>query len=275
MLEGQVSPQEVRNPIVSRVGWFLLAYSLVGILLVNLLVLRGQTKTYDIIQNLDFAMYVIIAAMMAVARTSLRAFRIDRFSVFLFIAFGTVLRIPPQSALSSAYGPIYYAFGLIALALVGVVLRSRENRAGLAGTDWRWLVLGPFLGVVLALVLGTLASVFSRGNIRLQAAWPVTTGGLFLTFLYHMGHSAILEEPAFRGFLWGYLEQHRWHPASIWQLQAVVFWLAHLRYLEHPFTFWVALPIGGLVFGWLSWKSKSISASLLAHAAYNTVGAFF
>ena len=241
----------------------------------NLLVFLGQIENYDIVQNLDLAVYFIIAAMMLVARTSLREFRIDRFSIIVFIVFGTVLRIPPQSALSSAFGPIYYAFGLVALVLAVVIFRSRQNRAGFARTDWRWLVFGFFLGVVMALVLGTLASVFTRGNIRLQAAWPITAGGFVLTFFYHMGHSAILEEPAFRGLLWGYLEQHRWHSASIWQLQAVLFWLAHVRYIERPFTFWIALPVGGLIFGWLSWKSRSISASLLAHAAYNTVGAFF
>lgn len=189
--------------------------------------------------------------------------------------FGGVLRIPPPSAVSTAIDPIYYAFGLIALLLVGVLLRSRPYRGRWAATDWRWLVLGLLLGVAEVLVFAILGPLFSGESIRLRPTWPITTGGLFVTFLYQMGHTAILEEPLFRGFLWGYLEHRRWHPAYIWQLQAVVFWLAHLRYIERPFTFWVALPIGGLVFGWPSWKSKSISASLLAHAAYNTVGAFF
>ena len=126
MLEGQASPQGERDPIVSRVRWFLLAYLLVGILLVNLLVLLGLTENYDDVQKLELAVYVITAAMMAVARTSLRDFRIDRFSIILFIVFGTVLRIPPQSALSSAFGPIYYAFGLIALLLAGVVKTQME-----------------------------------------------------------------------------------------------------------------------------------------------------
>lgn len=275
MPEGQVSPQEERDPTVSRVGWLLLAYFLVRVPIINLSVLGGLTENYDFVQKLDLAEYVMIAAMIVVARKSLRDFRIDRLSVILFILFGSILRIPPQVELGSAFGPIYFVFGLTALGLGVVVFRSRQNRAGLAGMDWRWLVVGLLSGVVLALVLGTFGSVISRGSIRLQPAWPITTGGLFLTFLYQMGHSAILEEPAFRGFLWGYLERHRLHPASIWQLQAVLFWLAHLRYLDRPFTLWIALPVGGLVFGWLSWKSRSISASLLAHAAYNTIGAFF
>lgn len=275
VLEGQASPQEKRNPIVSRIGWFLLAYLLVGILLVNLLVLLGQIETYDIIQKLDFAVYAITAAMMAVARKSFRDFRIDRLSIILFIVFGTVLRIPPPSAVASAIDPTYYAFGLIALVLAVVVHRSRKIRGRWASTDWRWLVMGAFSGLVLVPVFAILGPLFSGESIRLRPAWPITTGALFLTFIYQMGHTAILEEPVFRGFLWGYLEQRRWHPAYIWQLQAALFWIAHLRYYERPFTLWVALPVGGLLFGWLSWKSRSISASLLAHAVYNTVGAFF
>jgi membrane protease YdiL (CAAX protease family) len=239
------------------------------------LVLRGLTENYDTAQRLELAVYVISAAMLAVARTSFREFRIDRLTLILFIVFGTVLRIPSPSEVTTPSDPIYYAYGLIALALAIVVIRSRQFRGRWARTNWRWLVLGLFLAVVLGLFLATVASVFSRLSIALLPARQITTGAFFLTFLSEMGHSAILEEPAFRGLLWGYLEQRGWHPASIWQFQAALFWLAHLRYIDTPFTFWIAVPAGGLLLGWLSWKSKSISASLLAHAAYNSLGALF
>ena len=275
MQEAPATIQEERHPIVGRIGWLLLAYFLIRIPLVNLLVLGGLTESYDLVQKLELASYVICAAMMAVASKSFRDFRIDRLSIILFIVFGTVLRIPPPSAVSTAIDPIYYAFGLIALVLAVVVLRSRQFRGRWARTNWRWLVLGLLLEVGLGLFLATVASVFSRLSIALQQAQQITTGAFFLTFLFEMGHSAILEEPAFRGFLWGYLEQRGWHPASIWQFQAALFWLAHLRYIDTPFTFWIAVPAGGLLLGWLSWKSKSISASLLAHAAYNSLGALF
>jgi membrane protease YdiL (CAAX protease family) len=103
----------------------------------------------------------------------------------------------------------------------------------------------------------------------------VTAGGLLIGFLSFLGNSAVLEEPAFRGFLWGYLEDFRWKPIQIWLLQAAMFLLAHLRYIDRPFTFLVAVPAAGLLFGWLSWKSRSIAASLVAHAAYNSIATYF
>lgn len=260
MQEAPATTQEERHPIVRGIGWLLLIYFLIRIPLVNLLVLRGLAENYDLVQKIEFAVYVLSAAMMAVTRNSFRDFRIDRLSIILFIVFGTVLRIPPPSAVSTANEPTYYAFGIIALALGLIVLRSRRYPGRWAGADWRWLVLGLLLGVVQVLVIATLGPLFSGESIRLRSTWPITTGGLLLTFLYQIGHSAILEEPAFRGFLWGYLEQRRWHPAYIWQLQAALFWIAHLNYFDRPFTLWISLPVAGLLYGWLSWKSGSISA---------------
>ena len=274
-MKALATPREERDPIARRIGWLLLAYFLIRIPLINLLVLRGLTEDYDLVQSLELAVYVATAAMMAVARKSFRVFRIDRLAIILFVVFGTVLRIPSSSDVSTASDPIYYAFGLIALILAIVVIRSRQLPGRWARTNWRWLVLGLFLEVVLGFFLATFASVFSRLSLAMQPTQPIVIGAFFLTFLFEMGHSAILEEPAFRGFLWGYLEQRGWHPASIWQFQAFLFWLAHLRYIDTPFTFWIAIPAGGFLLGWLSWKSKSVSASLLAHVAYNSLGALF
>jgi membrane protease YdiL (CAAX protease family) len=117
--------------------------------------------------------------------------------------------------------------------------------------------------------------MITEGEPSIQTTRPLTAVGLAVVFLAFLADSAIQEEAVFRGFLWGYLETLGLKQPMIWLLQAGLFWIAHLRYLDRPFTFWLALPASGLLLGWLSWKSKSISASVLAHAAYNSMASYF
>ena len=52
----------------------------------------------------------------------------------------------------------------------------------------------------------------------------------------------------------------------------MLFWLAHIYLLGgSPITFWVSVPLGGLVVGVLAWRSRSIAVSMLAHGAANGV----
>jgi membrane protease YdiL (CAAX protease family) len=88
-----------------------------------------------------------------------------------------------------------------------------------------------------------------------------------------MSRAVILEEPVFRGFLWGFLRERGWNEKVIWLSQAALFWLAHLNYVQRPYTFWLVIPLSGLVYGWLAWKSRSLAPSMLAHAAYNSLAA--
>ena len=81
----------------------------------------------------------------------------------------------------------------------------------------------------------------------------------------------IAEEPFFRGFLWGALRRAGWEDVWIWAFQAALFWLAHIYWLgRSPVSFWV-VPLGGLVFGILAWRSRSIAVSMVAHGLVNGV----
>ncbi len=274
--QGAQGPTQAGRSLVSRrIGWLLLGYFLVRILLVNFLQLQGSIEIGLSASALEFGMYALIAAMFAVARTSLHRFKIDRLSLILFVIFGVVVTVPSAAGGGTALELMYCAFGLIAPVLVVVIVRARHSLGRWAPTNLNWLGLGLGSAVALRLVVSALDSIVTGRELPVQSAGPMTAGGLFAVFLTFMGNSAVLEEPAFRGFFWGYLEDLRWKPVWIWLLQAALFWLAHLRYIDRPYTFWVALPAAGLLLGWLSWKSRSVSTSLLAHAAYNTVGAFF
>jgi membrane protease YdiL (CAAX protease family) len=95
---------------------------------------------------------------------------------------------------------------------------------------------------------------------------------LFLP-LQQMLFAGIIEEPFFRGFLWGALRKAGWRDHWILLAQAGLFWLGHFYYAgKAPWSFWLAIPAGGLVLGLLAWRSRSIATSMLAHGCMNGFG---
>jgi hypothetical protein len=267
--------QKLRALINRRVGWLLLAYLVLRIPVVNALVWVRVIGDYDVVQSLELAAYALTTLMLASARDSFDRYRVDRVSLIAFLLFGTVLRTLPPSEVSDAPTQFFYGFGAIAIVLAVVILRWKRAAPTWAESSWRWLGIGLLVGIGPGLAISAAFSAFRFAVTGELEVVPLAAAPFIAKFVYEMGHSAILEEPAFRGFLWGYLEHRKWQPVTIWQAQALLFWLAHLRYIDQPFTFWIAVPIGGLVFGWLSWKSKSISPGLLAHAAYNSLTSLF
>jgi membrane protease YdiL (CAAX protease family) len=58
--------------------------------------------------------------------------------------------------------------------------------------------------------------------------------------------------------------------------QAVLFTFGHLYYIHTlPITFWIIVPVGSLVLGWLVWRSRTIASSMIAHGMMNATGYFF
>lgn len=226
-------------------------------------------------QLLELLLYSSTALMFVLARRGLQAYRIDRFTLVAFLLFGSFLRIARAPSDPWETGITYCVFLPIALVVVFFAIRSRHARGDWAPVQLAWIASGLALGLAFGLVVARTSAGLAGFTSMPEPAAQLSLAGIAFTFSFAMGHSAILEEPVGRGFLWGFLEQRNWKPAVIWLVQAAVFWVSHLRYIESPFTFWAALPIGGLMFGWLSWRSGSVAAALLAHAAYNTVGAYY
>ena len=91
-----------------------------------------------------------------------------------------------------------------------------------------------------------------------------------LNLLYHLGFAPINEEPLFRGFLWGYLRQLHWREIRILLFQTTLFTSAHF-YLakQFPLMFWVFIPSVAILFGLMTWRSRSIAPAIFAHAMVN------
>jgi membrane protease YdiL (CAAX protease family) len=154
--------------------------------------------------------------------------------------------------------------------------RSRlpARRPGVKG----WVFIGMLVGLLMALALSypmslqipktQLASGISIRNLPLALL-----GQVFLDFPYQVGYAAVSEEPLFRGFLWGYLRKLKWRETWIWLFQAGLFMFSHIYYVtRNPISFWILVPFGALVLGWLAWRSRTIAASMAAHGMVNATG---
>lgn len=63
--------------------------------------------------------------------------------------------------------------------------------------------------------------------------------------------------------------------SRIFYIQALVFWISHINYLfESPIFFWIILPIVSLTYGYVVYRSKSLTPSTIAHILYNALAGF-
>jgi uncharacterized protein len=118
-----------------------------------------------------------------------------------------------------------------------------------------------------------------------------TMAGLFFTGFYLLGQvfNAFMEESIFRGVILPHLMMR----VSFWKangLQAFLFGLAHLVFPFHSWisgqatvgqavaeaaTLLVFTTIGGLVFGYLYYRTGSLWTAVFAHLLDNIIGFFF
>jgi membrane protease YdiL (CAAX protease family) len=85
--------------------------------------------------------------------------------------------------------------------------------------------------------------------------------------------AAVMEEPLFRGFLWGYLRIAKLNNFWIWIFQALFFTAGHVYYLpsEPLGTWFIRMILPALLLGLIAWGAKSIFASMVTHGTFNAV----
>ena len=90
-----------------------------------------------------------------------------------------------------------------------------------------------------------------------------------INFISVLATSAIIEEVLFRGILWGVLKNLNRKEVEIIFIQAVLFSLFHFE-RTYWFSSFVAIPVTGVVFGLLVYKTGSVNMSIATHAGFNT-----
>ncbi len=226
--------------------------------------------------------YLIISILIWWERGRLPEYHIDGLAIVIIVLFKPVeiliRAFDARTAPDLGY-PLWgnACFLAIALGLAGALWRERSRLPPVRMVGFRHLAIGLLVGLALAVVLAYPTSFQLRGRgLTYPVASPGILGALARGMLVQLGWAAIMEEPLFRGFLWGVLRKAGWKEVWVWLSQAFLFWIGHIYYLrEAPVSFWLIVPSGALVLGLLVWRTRSISASMAAHAAANSTSSFF
>jgi membrane protease YdiL (CAAX protease family) len=121
-------------------------------------------------------------------------------------------------------------------------------------------------------VTNILLPIFIHLQGNANSGMHPTISLLMSLFFIQLGNAAAIEEPLFRGFLWGFLKSHHWNEYLIWLFQAALFSLGHIYYFGvNNFSFFVIVPFSALLFGLCAWRSRSIGTSMVVHGFYNSV----
>jgi membrane protease YdiL (CAAX protease family) len=223
------------------------------------------------IQIFELIMYSLIAILIYRERDHLADYFIDKLAVVIFIFLGTILRLFTLDYTSSIC-LIELVFWAVALILILLLRKNNVNFAKIRAENYVWLFNGLLVGLVLSFILAIPRYLVLEEQILQQ---PHNYDGMFVFFLASLVtqfvHSSVIEEFIFRGFLWGCLRKIGLSNMWILFIQAGLFWVAHINYIDRSYSFWIALPIGGLVMGLLAWKSKSIATSMVLHSVYNAM----
>lgn len=224
--------------------------------------------------------YPLTAIMVLLKRDCLEKYHMDRLALSLLV-FAPLGCLVTQGLLQggwtglpfSTYGNAGFALlFLLSLLIWRPVLPKRG-----AGRMWKWAALAVLAGVCESAVTGYLIHFQKAVPSGIQIYLPRQAVRAILLIFTQLSTAAALEEPLFRGFLWGELRDRGWKEVHIWLFQALLFTLGHIYYLGAAnISFFVVVPLGALLLGWMAWKSRSIGTSMLVHGVSNSLaGNFF
>ena len=223
----------------------------------------------------DVSTYFLTAFLIWWERKWLGEFHIDALALLLIILIRPIQTFilnywQVDSPLAFPH-PLGLALWAISLGLMIALWHSGFKPGQITTQSLGWLAIGLLAGICISIAenFRTFQSMLFNVPPSQTQLSPVLAS-TSLNLLYHLGFAPINEEPLFRGFLWGYLRQLKWKESLIWIFQALLFTSAHV-YLAHqfPVMFWFFIPAAGLLFGLLTWRSRSIAPAMLAHGMVN------
>jgi membrane protease YdiL (CAAX protease family) len=230
----------------------------------------------------EISTYFLTVCLVWWERKRLAEFHIDTFVIAIIIFFKPIETLILAAMVNNDTTQEPLAFPsipaliiwIVAIGLLLAFLWEKPRLPRIQGKTIAWFIVGTLVGILTAILLAYPLSLQIANGEHLSSLPPYNLNDILINgFFLQIGFAAVSEEPLFRGFLWGYLRKAGWREPWIWLFQAGLFWIGHIYYFgKLLISFWIAIPIGGLVLGGLAWRSRSIATSIAAHAAMNGLG---
>lgn len=223
--------------------------------------------------------YLLTAVMILLKRDCLEKYHIDRLSLGLLV-FAPLGCFVTQGILQGGWSELPVSTcvnGIFALLfLLALLLWKPEIGSGERKCMGRWVSLAIIVALCQSLVTGWLIHFQRTIPPEARIYLPGEAVRAVLLIFTQLSTAAALEEPLFRGFLWGTLRDRGWREVHIWLFQALLFTLGHIYYLGPAnLSFFVIVPVGTLILGFAAWRSRSIGISMLIHGISNSLGGNF
>lgn len=221
--------------------------------------------------------YLFSGWFLFIERKRLTQYNVTRFFLILFLSLPTVTPVVMVLFFHLPVGSIAPYSPRIVLSVVFTVLFRQQlfsTPPVVSGKRITYSSLWTFF-LSLPLMLITAGIAVHQSRI-LHMSIPIEPYmNMVPVLLAQMTNAALSEEPLFRGVILSFFSKHlpSWAAVSV---QTLLFTLAHLYYVSsYPFSFWLIVPIGGMVFGVIATKTKSLTYSTVSHGLGNSISRLF
>lgn len=193
--------------------------------------------------------YFLVGIVIIVNRDELQSLNIDGGFVFLFVLCGL-----------SYWSYFPWPTGWITLLVPVVLFILNRNR------KFKLIVMEPVAAraILIVLIIFFLISMFILGSLNTTKILEINRN------LVYGAPFVLMEEIIFRGLLWSFLTNLNLSASKILVLQTFLFGISHINNMVvDPVFFWLLVPLIGLTLGIIVWRSKSMTASFVAHSLIN------
>jgi membrane protease YdiL (CAAX protease family) len=247
--------------------WLLLYKKKINIIILCFLLFVRLADAYmpRIWGDYAFFYYVLISFPVLVYiiwfnRENLSELNIDRSFILIFVFCGALVTL----LFWSSYLGIIAGIGTLIVFLLLSIQRLRFNDT----SNLSSIIVITLLGLAPIILLRTLDNRFYSFD------WlSVKQESIYLIIVSRLW-SVVYEEMLFRGMLWMMLKNLTNSNWKVLFIQGFIFWIAHFSYLPR-LSFWISVPLSGLWFGLLLWRSKSLTPGTIVHFIYNLSIAIF
>lgn len=257
-------------PIIIMVGLITLRFPFLFAAKYNIIKIP-QNTTLMIFGNIT---YLLSAVLIIYERKRLSNFNIDIFSIFLFI--GIPILTPFMNMIIRYFNPLlklnFSIFQIVLALLLCVFLIVFPPK--LDRKSFKKIVTWFFISIVIGLIISIIFAylICRQKHVGFVLRYGYELPLVLSLFMQQIRTAAISEEPLFRGFIWGYLNEKKWKWHWIWIFQTLLFMIAHLYYVpDSLYSFFLIVPISGLILGYIAGRSKSIGNSMICHGLINSV----